>query len=192
MKNSLVVLIGPSGAGKSTICTKLLERFKHLGAVETVSSTTRPSRVGENDGVHYHFISRGEFKRQDAREEFLESAEYGGNLYGTNRHMLEEMFKRSPLVIAVLEIQGCRQLQKKGVDLLICPIIPDNMAALEPRIRARPGTKEDDVSRRLTKASEELSIIESGEFGPPVINCTGDINGAVDEAQRRIEEYLRR
>ena len=88
MRGLLAVLTGPSGVGKDTICTALLERFKAFGAVKTVSSTTRQPREGEENGIHYHFLSREAFERQIAQGDFLEYASYGANLYGTNRRML--------------------------------------------------------------------------------------------------------
>ncbi len=191
MRGLLTVLTGPSGVGKNTICTALLERFKPLGAVKTVSSTTRQPRVGEEeDGVHYHFLSREVFERQIAQGDFLEYAPYGANLYGTNRRMLERLLEQSRLVIADLEIKGCRQLKEKGINPLICPIIPDDVAVLEQRIRARPGVREADVVNRLAEAVREVTAITSGEFGPPIINCRDRIGEAIDEIQRRIEIRL--
>ena len=168
----------------------LLEHFKNLGAVETVSSTTRQPRDGEKEGVHYHFISTSVFKHQIEKGEFLEYATYGTNLYGTNRRMLEELLERSELVIAVLEINGCRQLKEKRVNPLICPIVPDDVTVLEQRIRARPNTHEADVMNRLAEATRELSAFMSGEFGLPVINRLNHIVEAVDEIKDRIEARL--
>lgn len=190
MTGLLTVLTGPSGVGKNAICTILLERFKNLKAVETVSSTTRQPRDGEKDGIHYHFISTEVFEHQIGKGEFLEYATYGTNLYGTNRCMLEGLLERSRLVIAVLEIKGCRQLKEKGVNPLICPIIPDDIAVLEQRIRARSNMREADVINRLAEAEGELSALMSGEFGPPVINRLDCIDEAIDEIQGRIEARL--
>ena len=191
MNGLLTVLVGPSGVGKDAISTMLLERFEDLGATDTVSSTTRPPRVGEVNGIHYHFLSREAFEQQIARGNFIEHASYGGNLYGTSRPMLEELLVHSPLVIAILEINGCRQLLEKGIAVLICPIVPDDIAVLEQRIRARPGTSEADITQRLAEAARELAILTSGEFGPPVVNRDGHLTDAVDEIQRRIEARLR-
>ena len=50
----------------------------------SVSATNRKPRAGEIDGVHYHFLSTGEFHDRIAAGDFLEYEEvYPGRLYGT-------------------------------------------------------------------------------------------------------------
>ncbi|OGG39835.1 hypothetical protein A2118_00230 [Candidatus Kaiserbacteria bacterium GWA2_50_9] len=192
MTGLLVVLTGPSGVGKSTITDVLLNRFKHLNAVETVSTTTRQLRSGEQDGVHYHFVSREVFEQQIARGEFLEHATYSGNFYGTNRRMLEELLKRSRLVIAVLEVNGCRQLKEQKMSPLFCPIIPDDLKVLEQRIRSRPGTSEIEVARRLEEAAKKVALITSAVFGQPIVNYLDCMDETVNLIHRRIEKALAR
>src|SRR4051812_40339840 len=78
----LVVVSGPSGSGKSTLVRRVLERVGGRTEV-SVSATTRAPRAGEVDGRDYYFLSRESFVEARARNEFLESAEVHGNLYGT-------------------------------------------------------------------------------------------------------------
>lgn len=51
--------------------------------VFSVSHTTRKPRQGEQNGIHYHFVERENMKAAIENGEFLENAEFGGNLYGT-------------------------------------------------------------------------------------------------------------
>jgi guanylate kinase len=190
MAGLLAVILGPSGVGKSTISRALLERFRSIGAVEKLSSTTRLPRPGECDGVDYRFITREVFEEQIARGEFLEWAEYGCNLYGTNRHVLAQLRANSPLVLSILEVQGCRQLKNLGLDPLFCPIIPDDMASLEERVRARPAVNEAEVISRLEVARGEIAAISDREFGAPIVNRQGHLEETIDEIQRRIERFL--
>ena len=63
---SLFVVAAPSGAGKSTLVNALLAR--EPGIQLSISTTTRPPRVGEEDGVHYHFTTAEDFvARADSR-----------------------------------------------------------------------------------------------------------------------------
>ena len=55
------VVTGPSGAGKGTLIQLVLPRFPELALA--VSATTRPQRPGEEDGVHYWFLDREEFRK---------------------------------------------------------------------------------------------------------------------------------
>lgn len=188
MKGLLVVLTGPSGVGKNAICAILAKR---LGAGVTISSTTRPPRLGEKDGRDYFFLSRDEFERQIACGEFLEYATYGGNLYGTNRRMLEELLAKRSLVLADLDIQGCRQLRDKGIRALICPILPEDIGVLMERIMGRGANmSSEELMRRIATAEIEFIAIRDGEFGQPIINHTGRLEEAVGEIQNRIIIHL--
>ena len=57
----LIVVSGPSGVGKSTLLKRILAR-PDLRLRMSVSATSRPMRVGETDGVDYHFVSRESFQ----------------------------------------------------------------------------------------------------------------------------------
>jgi guanylate kinase len=66
------IISGPSGSGKSSL-VELLLRFVS-GLDFSVSYTTRPPRGSERDGHEYFFVSRDEFERMVADDEFLEYA----------------------------------------------------------------------------------------------------------------------
>ena len=53
-KGVLFIVTGASGTGKTTLVKQALEVIP--GLEFSVSYTTRPQRVGEVDGVDYHFI----------------------------------------------------------------------------------------------------------------------------------------
>ena len=55
---SVIVLIGESANGKSTT-EKVLNAKYHYN--RTISYTTREPRMGEKDGVDYHFITKDDF-----------------------------------------------------------------------------------------------------------------------------------
>lgn len=184
----LVVLTGPSGVGKSTICAKLLQRFE--GAIQTVSSTTRNPRPGEENGVHYQFISREAFEEQLSQGAFLEHTSYEGEYYGTRRRMLEDLFEQAHFVIAVLDIEGCRQLTELGMGPLICPIITDDLEPIRQRLLTRSMSM-THLADRLLKALDEFSVIANGKFGEPIFNRDNHIDEAVDKIAARIEACLR-
>lgn len=56
------------------------------------SDTTRNPRIHERNGREYHFVSRPAFETDLAAGKFIESGEYGKNLYGTStdsvRHVI--------------------------------------------------------------------------------------------------------
>ena len=77
-KGKTFILCGPSGVGKGTVVARLLAQDPTL--YFSVSATTRPPRSGEVDGVHYHFLSREQFEQWIEADEFLEHAQFVGNL----------------------------------------------------------------------------------------------------------------
>ena len=94
---NLFILAAPSGAGKSSLIKALLE--KHEDAADfpmevSVSHTTRKPRPGEEDGVHYHFVSREQFEKLIEQGVFFEWAEVFDNYYGTSRVTIEQTPQR--------------------------------------------------------------------------------------------------
>lgn len=74
-KIKITALVGKSGSGKDYLMRKMAEQGGHI----IVSSTTRPKRDYETDGVDYHFLTEKEF----AAATFLETASFNGWHYGT-------------------------------------------------------------------------------------------------------------
>lgn len=106
MRKLIVTLTGPSCAGKSTLEKCLVQR----GFGSVMSTTTRPMRPGEIDGVHYDFISEEEFKRMAAQDELMESIQYGDHFYGAtvkNYHLATQGGKTA---VVVVEPAGKRQI----------------------------------------------------------------------------------
>lgn len=77
-----LVLAGPSGSGKSSLLRLLFEEFPDKFGF-SVSHTTRSPRPGEENGKHYHFTTQEEMKAAIERGEFIESATFSNNMYGT-------------------------------------------------------------------------------------------------------------
>lgn len=162
----LFVISGPGGVGKSTI-TREVARFEDFFL--SVSVTTRKPRDGEQDGVHYHFVSRQEFEARIANNEFMEWAEFAGNLYGT----LEEDVQRHRLagkhVLLEIELQGARQVKQVHPEAVLVFISPPSWEELEGRIRGRGSDSEERVRERLAIAQEELAAAK--EFDHVLVNA---------------------
>lgn len=81
-KIKIIALVGKSGAGKD-FCMKQIAKENNYHII--VSSTTRPKREYEVEGVDYHFLSEKEF----AAGRFLETASFNGWHYGTRYEDLD-------------------------------------------------------------------------------------------------------
>jgi guanylate kinase len=122
----------------------------------SVSHTTRQPRQGEKHGVDYFFTDRAEFLRMVDRSQFLEWAEFNGQLYGTTRAFVQEQLESGMDVILDIDIQGARQVKSKMKDATAIFILPPSYQELKRRLEARMLESEDVISRRLEIAKNEI------------------------------------
>jgi guanylate kinase len=160
------VITGPSGVGKGTLIRGLMERLPRLEL--SVSATTRAPRPGESDGVEYHFLSRDEFERRVAANEFVEHADYAGRSYGTLRSELEDRVRAGVPVVLEIEVQGARQVRAAMPKAVQVFIAPPSLPALRTRLIGRGTDDPEEVERRLRVAEQELAA--QPEFGHVVVN----------------------
>lgn len=66
-----LVICGPSGVGKGTLIQMLFQRHPETFTL-SVSHTTRAPRPGEQDGVHYHYVTKEQFQALIAEDKFVE------------------------------------------------------------------------------------------------------------------------
>ena len=97
----LFIITAPSGAGKTTLVHALVSQDKNLCV--SVSHTTRPARVGEENGINYHFIEKSEFTTRLSEGDFLESAEVYGYHYGTSKLWVSEQLNKGLDVILEID-----------------------------------------------------------------------------------------
>ncbi len=154
MTPRLVVLSSPSGAGKTTIAERLLARRTDVG--RSISATTRAPRSGEADGRDYYFVTPADFARREAAGEFLESATYGGNRYGTLRSEVERLRREGKHALLVIEVAGARQVRRAAPEAGLVFVLPPSGAELVRRLMARNTERPEVVRRRLEIAGDEL------------------------------------
>ena len=92
-RGGLFIISAPSGGGKTSLTRAAAERLNAAGVPTaiSVSYTTRAPRPGEQDGVHYHFVTPAQFEGMAQRGEFLEHAEVFGRRYGTGHAATETL-----------------------------------------------------------------------------------------------------
>ncbi len=165
-RGRLFIVAAPSGAGKTSLVNALVADDPRL--VISVSYTTRAPRPGETDGVHYHFVTPGNFGRRLERDEFLEHAEVFGHSYGTHRETTESILATGQDVILEIDWQGARQVKASFPACLSIFILPPSVAELRQRLGARAQDSEAVIQRRMGEARAELSHCE--EFDVVVVN----------------------
>jgi len=170
----LTVLSGPSGVGKGSVVAEVRRRHPHVWL--SVSLTTRPSRPGEVEGVHYHFVDPAEFAHQVDTDELLEHAQYAGHSYGTPRRPVEEQLAAGVPALLEIELQGARQVRAAMPDARLVFLTPPSFDELARRLRGRGTEDPERVRRRLDLARIELAAED--EFDDLVVN--DDVEGAAD------------
>jgi len=136
----------------------------------SVSATTRAPRPGEIDGQHYVFLDRNEFEQRISDGQFLEYAEFAGNLYGTPRGPVQERLDHGQPVILEIELQGARQVKKSMSDAQLVFIAPPSWEELVRRLTGRGTESSDVIDTRLETAREELAA--QPEFDTVVVNVS--------------------
>jgi guanylate kinase len=156
------VVSAPSGTGKTTVCRGLVERDP--GIEFSVSHTTRARRTGEEDGAHYHFVSRAEFERIVGMGAFVEHAEYAGNLYGTSFASLDAPLDRGRDLLLEVDVQGALQLRERRRDARFVFLLPPSLDELERRLRGRGTDAPEVVERRLALVRRELGAVHAFDY----------------------------
>lgn len=163
MNGAILVLSGPSGAGKSSLIKKVEEK---IGAFYfSISTTTRPMREGEVDGVHYHFVSQEEFKKDIEDEHFLEYALVHGNYYGTSIKPVKEALKKGEIVIFDIDVQGHDAVQNRLGDITTSVFITTpTLKELKHRLTSRGTDAQSVIDGRIEMATREVQRISEYDY----------------------------
>ncbi|HEV8524384.1 MAG TPA: guanylate kinase [Terriglobales bacterium] len=152
------VISAPSGSGKTTLVNELRKVVPNLEF--SVSYTTRPPRGSEQNGRDYYFVSREEFERMLAKDEFLEHADVFGHYYGTAKRFLREARARGDDLLLDIDVQGAKQIKEKLPEAVSIFILPPSKDVLEWRLRNRSQNEhvnsEEVIRRRLLTAAKEI------------------------------------
>ena len=159
------VVTGPSGAGKGTLIQLVLPRFPELALA--VSATTRAQRPGEEDGVHYWFLSPAEFQARVERGEFLEHVDYVGNRYGTLHSEIGRLRAEGKAPLLELETEGAKRV-KQRVENAVTIFVTAPVAELERRLRERATESSGQIDERIATARRQLD--EASDFDEVVEN----------------------
>ena len=171
--SKIFVFSGASGVGKSSALKRVMEARSDLRF--SVSATTRAPRPGEEDGVHYFFVTREQFEEMIENRELLEYDEHHKNLYGTPKAQVQG----EKHVVLDIEPNGAFQVKRNCPDAVLIFVTPPDLQELERRLRGRGDTDEEQIQVRMTRAKWEIA--QSDHYDYVVLN---------DELDRCVKELL--
>lgn len=191
--NPLIILTGKTASGKDTIMSRLLLKFPRLKRV--ITTTSRPPRPGETNGVDYNFISEEDFKRRIKQSRFVEYVSYGGNLYGTEKTQLSNSLQTG--LIWRIDPSRAGQIRKFISDsfnptaasdllervLVIYLTVPDEVV-LE-RLKKR-GFKNGEIEARMREDAKFWQQYKTA-YDFIVENVPGQLDQTVDKITGIIE-----
>lgn len=143
----MVILVGASASGKSVVAKEMIRKYDFS---KVITYTTRVMRVGEVNGVDYHFVAKDEFIEKMNSNFFIETTLYNDNYYGT---AYEDISKNKVLIV---EPQGANVYYNKLKEEVV--IVYLNASKIERKNRMiERGDSLDNINKRLTSDEEYFS-----------------------------------
>lgn len=190
----LFCLLGYSSVGKDTILKQVLKDMDDVKPI--ISTTTRPMRKGETEGVEYYFIDDTEFFRRGT--DFVEQRIYhtkvkenGVEKDATWRYGIERMeLEKDDYLIVIVDSVGYKELKNYVGNNKIVPIfISAPQEELKARALAR-GDLEAEVDRRLKDDYERFMDFRVRTVYHEVKNGEGRLEEAIKEVEGIITKHI--
>jgi len=163
-RDSLLLLIsGPAGSGKTTLCDRLLEEFAPR-LQRVITTTTRAPRVGESDGVDYHFLDETQFLDKVDAGEFYEHARVHSGYYGTMKSAISGPLARARDLVLNIDVQGASSFRELACtdavlagQLVSVFVQPASIEQIRGRLEHRGKDSAEEIVRRLVTAQQEMA-----------------------------------
>ncbi|CAD6189921.1 unnamed protein product [Caenorhabditis auriculariae] len=181
-----LVLSGPSGGGKSTILTRAMKEYPESFAF-SVSHTTRQPRTGEIHGIHYYFTERAEMEQMINSGEFLEHAQFGGNIYGTSKTSVANVENTGKICVLDIELQGVKNIKNSHLNARYILI---RAPSLKSSRWARGTETPETLAKRLKHAEEDLREVEKDPTLFDVVIINDDLERAYKQFIDAIKDDL--
>lgn len=190
----IFALLGYSSVGKDTILKQVLKDMDDVKPI--ISTTTRPMRKGETEGVEYYFIDDTEFFRRGT--DFVEQRIYhtkvkenGVEKNATWRYGIERIeLEKDDYLIVIVDSVGYKELKNYVGNNKIVPIfISAPQEELKARALAR-GDLEAEVDRRLKDDYERFMDFRVRTVYHEVKNTNDRLEEAIKEVEGIITKHI--
>lgn len=187
-----MVVSAPSGTGKTSICREFLKMCPDVRF--SVSSTTRPPRSDEKDGLDYFFISEAAFQEQIEKDAFAEWAQNYGHYYGTAKEVMQNLLSAGFDLLLDVEPRGAKALKRNYAGGVFVFILPPTLQALKSRLDTR-GEVPEIMQKRLEKAMDEIKEIMWYDYviiNENVLSAADDLRSIYIAEKSRRERMVER
>ena len=176
--------MAPSGSGKKTVVDGLGDLQDQMYFAKTF--TSRSKRSGTEENPRYVFLSREEFEEKITNDEFVEWANFSGNLYGTTKADVLEALEEPQVVFKEMELQGVLQMKQLVPDekLTVIYIDAGEWTELQERILARATIDPGELELRRQRYEEEVVFKEEAEI------IISNRNGEAESAQANFRNII--
>lgn len=190
----LIILSGPSGVGKDKVIKGAREKQNSIRKVVTYCAERGP-RPGEVEGVDYHFVTEDAFNQMIDNGEFAEYNKTPGNIKGTRRGDLEEVFEGKNVIwkIDPNRAAGIKEyLTEHNLEKLapLCETIylgVPSIRELWRRINERESNESREKKINRLKFDWKTWLEYGNSFDHLIINETDKLEKTVDEFLEIIE-----
>jgi guanylate kinase len=135
----MIVLVGASASGKTELAKILYQTF---GYKKCVTTTTRPARQGERDGVDYHFLTEAVFKSRMSENAFYEVTEYSNRFYGIQK---KDVIENG---VVIVDPNGANALVDQADDVYV--VFVEASEELRAARMVSRGDALEQVEKRIT------------------------------------------
>lgn len=154
-RSIFAVIAGPTGVGKDTLRSALLE---DPAFIKILSTTSRPLRPGEQEGIEYHFRPLAFFEEGFSERRFLQVALVHGQQLSCMDAQDIEQLGSGQIGLSILVVQTEIALRKLNPDLKTIFLVPPDLLTLLSRIQSTRTVAADELKRRVDAAAIELQI----------------------------------
>uniref|UniRef100_A0A3Q2CBV4 Protein associated with LIN7 1, MAGUK p55 family member b n=1 Tax=Cyprinodon variegatus TaxID=28743 RepID=A0A3Q2CBV4_CYPVA len=180
-----VALVGPANSGHDELRRRLLSIEPEKFAV-AVPHTTRNPRIHERNGREYHFVSRSTFETDLAAGKFIESGEYGKNLYGTSIECVRHVVNSGRVCLLCLHTRSLQVLRSSNLKPYVIFIAPPSQEQLRTLLATEGKTLKPEELREVIEKAREMELNYSHFFDATIVNF--DPDQTFQELQRLIDK----
>ena len=161
------------------------------GVQRCVTTTTRPQRAGEVNGISRHFVTGAEFEAMQKRGDFVERAEVYGHLYGATFASVAKALCGGQVMLMDVDVQGVANWQEVLKDRCVTVfVLPPSVEVLAERLAARRTEGAATFDRRMENASFELSQAKNSDYivvNDNLENAVADLQAIIRAERRRTQ-----